>query len=424
MNSTRKIILFLGDCLALIVSFLVMLFIDQMGMPSGEVFSIHTGPFTILFLISIFIFFILDLYEIRFAKANPLTIGRIGLAFLISLILGAILFYTIPYFGIAPKLNLLIFTVVGFILVINWRRIFSKLFANTFIRRIAILGKTEETELLKNEIVEHSYIGTYVGSFEKIEDIKDKNIDMIVVAAPATNDLVIGSSALGKDIIRVSEAYEEIFSKTPLNLMDNETALQIIEGSKTSTSFVLWRLVEIILALFVLVITSPFTILSIIAIVLENGFPVFYNQERVGKGGKIFKIHKLRTMRKDAEKNGATWAEKNDPRVTRVGKILRKLHIDEIPQMINIIKGEIALVGPRPERPEFVRELEQTIPYYFLRHIVRPGFTGWAQIKYRYARSVLDSKEKFEYDLFYLKRKNLLLDIGIMVKTVQIIFTH
>lgn len=424
MNSTRKIILFLGDCLALMVSFLVMLFIDQMGMPSREVFSIHTGPFTILFLISIFIFFILDLYEIRFAKANPLTIGRIGLAFLISLILGAILFYTIPYFGIAPKLNLLIFTIVGFVLVINWRRIFSKLFANTFIRRIAILGKTEETELLKNEIVEHSYIGTYVGSFEKIEDIKDKNIDMIVVAAPATNDLVIGSSALGKDIIRVSEAYEEIFSKTPLNLMDNETALQIIEGSKTSTSFVLWRLVEIILALLVLVITSPFTILSIIAIVLENGFPVFYNQERVGKDGKIFKIHKLRTMRKDAEKNGATWAEKNDPRVTRVGKILRKLHIDEIPQMVNIIKGEIALVGPRPERPEFVRELEQTIPYYFLRHIVRPGFTGWAQIKYRYARSVLDSKEKFEYDLFYLKRKNLLLDIGIIVKTVQIIFTH
>ncbi len=424
MNSTRKITLFLGDCLILILAFFIMLFIDQGGTPSKEVFSVHLGPFIILFFIWIFIFFILDLYEIRFAKTNPLTIGRTGVAFLISLVLGAILFYTIPYFGIAPKLNLVIFTVVGFVLIINWRRIFSKLFAKTFMRRIAIIGRTPETLLLESEISNHPYIGTCVGFFEKVEDIKDKDVDMVVVAVPATNDLVISSSVLGKDLIRVREAYEEIFSKTPLTLMDNETALEIIESSKVSASFILWRLLEIIAAIFILVITSPFVILAIIAIILENGYPIFYGQERVGKGGKIFKIHKLRTMRKDAEKSGATWAEKNDPRVTRVGKILRKLHIDEIPQMINIIKGDIGLVGPRPERPEFVSELERTIPYYFLRHIVRPGFTGWAQIKYRYARSVLDSKEKFEYDLFYLKRKNFLLDIGIIVKTVQIIFTH
>ncbi|MBP9772389.1 MAG: sugar transferase [Candidatus Pacebacteria bacterium] len=424
MNSTRKILLFSGDCLALIVSFLVMLFIDQGGLPSSEVFYIHAGPFAILFLISIFMLFILDLYEISFAKTNPLTIGRTGIAFLISLVLGAILFYTIPYFGITPKLNLFIFTVIGFVLVVNWRRTFSKLFANTFIRRIAIIGKTPETELLEKEISKHPYIGTCVGFFENIGNVLDKNIDMIVVAVPATNELVIGSSAIGKEIIRVSEAYEEIFSKTPLNLMNNETALEIIEKSKSKTSFIVLRFIEIVLASIVLLVTLPFMIIAILAIIIENGFPIFYNQERVGKNGKIFKIHKLRTMRKDAEKSGATWALQNDPRVTKVGYVLRKLHIDEIPQMINIIKGDIALVGPRPERPEFVSELEQTIPYYFLRHIVRPGFTGWAQIKYRYARSVLDSKEKFEYDLFYLKRKNFLLDVGIVVKTIQIIFTH
>jgi lipopolysaccharide/colanic/teichoic acid biosynthesis glycosyltransferase len=129
-------------------------------------------------------------------------------------------------------------------------------------------------------------------------------------------------------------------------------------------------------------------------------------------------------MRKDAEKDGAQWAAHNDSRVTRVGAILRKTHIDEIPQLWNIIKGDLALVGPRPERPEFVEKLKQEIPYYFLRHIVKPGFTGWAQIKYRYARTVDDSREKFEYDLYYIKNRSLLLDLGIVVKTVQIIFTH
>ena len=126
----------------------------------------------------------------------------------------------------------------------------------------------------------------------------------------------------------------------------------------------------------------------------------------------------------DSEMNGAVWANKNDGRITPVGKIIRKLHIDEIPQMINILKGDISLVGPRPERPEFVTKLEATVPHYELRHIIRPGFTGWAQIKYRYASTMEDSKEKFEFDLYYIKNKNIFLDFAIILKTIQIIFTH
>jgi lipopolysaccharide/colanic/teichoic acid biosynthesis glycosyltransferase len=129
-------------------------------------------------------------------------------------------------------------------------------------------------------------------------------------------------------------------------------------------------------------------------------------------------------MRLDAEKDGAKWAGTHDPRITKVGTILRKTHLDEVPQMYNIIRGDIALVGPRAERPEFVQTLQSAIPYYYLRHTIKPGFTGWAQIKYRYARSIDDSKEKFEYDLYYLKNKSPLLDIGIVLKTLQIIFTH
>ena len=124
----------------------------------------------------------------------------------------------------------------------------------------------------------------------------------------------------------------------------------------------------------------------------------------------------------NAEKNGPLWAEKNDPRITKVGKILRRTHLDELPQMINVLKGDISLVGPRPERPEFVEKLEKEIPYYHLRHIVKPGFTGWAQIKFRYARSVIDSLEKFEYDLYYIKNRSLLLDIYILLKTFGLFF--
>ena len=125
-----------------------------------------------------------------------------------------------------------------------------------------------------------------------------------------------------------------------------------------------------------------------------------------------------------AENDGIKWTEKSDPRITRVGKIIRKLHIDEIPQLWNVIRGDMALVGPRPEQPEFVEKLEQEIPYYYLRHIIKPGFTGWAQIKFQYARTVSDSKQKLEYDLYYLENRSPLLDLGIIVKTIQIIFTH
>jgi lipopolysaccharide/colanic/teichoic acid biosynthesis glycosyltransferase len=129
-------------------------------------------------------------------------------------------------------------------------------------------------------------------------------------------------------------------------------------------------------------------------------------------------------MRTDAETHGAAWADKQDSRITRIGRVLRATHLDEVPQMYNIIKGDLALIGPRAERPEFVATLEQHIPYYYLRHTIKPGFTGWAQIKYRYARSIDDSREKFEYDLYYLKNKSPLLDIGIILKTLQIMFTH
>ena len=154
---------------------------------------------------------------------------------------------------------------------------------------------------------------------------------------------------------------------------------------------------------------------------LNNKGTLFYTQLRVGKKGEEFKIIKFRSMIPDAEKNGVVWAQNNDRRVTRFGRILRKTRLDEVPQFINVLKGEMSLIGPRPERPEFVEKLENEIPYYSMRHVVKPGLTGWAQVMHPYASTVNDQREKLMYDLYYIKERNLLLDFKIIVKTISTI---
>ena len=161
--------------------------------------------------------------------------------------------------------------------------------------------------------------------------------------------------------------------------------------------------------------------LAFAAIKLDSPGPVFYTQKRVGKDGEIFTIYKFRSMQYRAEEHGARWAEKKDPRVTRAGKLLRLTHIDELPQIWNIFKGEMSLVGPRPERPEFVELLEKELPYYFVRHTIKPGLTGWAQINYQYGASVEDAHNKLEYDLYYVKNMSLFLDLKILLRTIGVV---
>jgi len=180
------------------------------------------------------------------------------------------------------------------------------------------------------------------------------------------------------------------------------------------------RLIDFAVSAILLLGTMPVMALSALAIRLDSPGPVFFKQERVGKNGLVFVLWKFRSMRQNAEENGAVWAEKVDPRVTRVGKWIRLLRIDEIPQLYNVFRGEMSLIGPRPERPEFIQELEKQIPYYGIRHSVRPGITGWAQVNYRYGASVEDALH-MEYDLYYIKNRSLLLDFKIILKTIGVV---
>jgi exopolysaccharide biosynthesis polyprenyl glycosylphosphotransferase len=180
------------------------------------------------------------------------------------------------------------------------------------------------------------------------------------------------------------------------------------------------RVMDIILALIGLAIFLLMLPFIALAIKLDSSGPIFYMQERTGKAGKPFRVIKLRTMVQDAEKrSGPLWAAKGDPRITTVGRFLRKSRLDEVPQIINVLRGEMSMVGPRPERPKFVEMLSEEIPFYNTRHVIRPGVTGWAQVKYRYGSSTYDSMVKLQYDLYYIRHRSLLLDLLILIRTVR-----
>ncbi|HJT51973.1 MAG TPA: TIGR03013 family XrtA/PEP-CTERM system glycosyltransferase [Nitrosospira sp.] len=182
------------------------------------------------------------------------------------------------------------------------------------------------------------------------------------------------------------------------------------------------RIFDLVASGVLLVVTLPVMLVTALCILLEDGAPIFYRQERVGKGGKTFMVVKFRSMRNDAEKAGKPlWAVANDPRVTRAGKIIRKLRIDELPQIFNVLNGDMSFVGPRPERPYFVHQLCAEVPYYNVRHSIKPGITGWAQVRYRYGASVEDAIEKLQYDLYYVKNHSLFLDVIILIETIEVV---
>jgi exopolysaccharide biosynthesis polyprenyl glycosylphosphotransferase len=181
------------------------------------------------------------------------------------------------------------------------------------------------------------------------------------------------------------------------------------------------RLLSLAVSFTALLICLPFLPLIILAVRLSSPGPILFSQTRVGQRGRLFTAYKFRTMRKDAEAQGAVWATKDDPRVTTAGRIMRSTRIDEIPQLWNVLRGDMAFVGPRPERPEFVQWLSQEIPFYDLRHMIRPGITGWAQVRYRYGASLEETKRKLEYDLYYVKHQSIGLDLLIMFETIKTI---
>ena len=227
----------------------------------------------------------------------------------------------------------------------------------------------------------------------------------------------------GRRICQVTDWCEKELHRVPPELVGNDWLI-FSDGFAIHPGRLWWRvkrLGDVALASALLLATAPIVAVGILMIAIEDGGPVFYTQVRTGIYGEEIEIWKLRSMRMNAEQNGPEWAQRNDPRITRVGKVLRKTRIDELPQLINVLKGELSLIGPRPERPEIDARLERLIPYYKARTLVRPGLSGWAQVSYPYGASIEDAKMKLSYDLYYLRNAGFLLDLLILLKTIKLV---
>lgn len=423
----RKLSVLAGDIAVIAASFLITFIIRGGGQLPPHFADTYLVPFVFLYFFWIVILYMFNLYDSHLIKPNFQSIRQIILALITQAVVGFLMFYFIPYFGITPKTTMLLNSLIFGMLFIGWRTLFYRLVAFRFQKSMVIIGTSDETRLLIEHIEKSPHMGyRYIGNFATVQEMSAQELvpELIVLGRALSQDELLLLSKHDAEIERISPVFQKMFFKIPVALVSEESAAKNIERQEVASYKISRRIVEFVFALIVIGITLPISIITAVCIVLEDGGPIFYTQERIGKKKKHFTIIKFRSMKKNAEVDGAQWATKQDPRITHVGRIIRKLHIDEIPQMVNILRGDLALVGPRAERPEFVEQLESTIPYYFLRHVIKPGFTGWAQIKFRYARTVLDSKEKFEYDLFYIQNRNFFLDLGIIAKTAQIIFTH
>jgi len=408
----------------------------------------HLVPFSILFLFWLIIFYIFGLYDLNAIKTKFAFPQKILGALLICLLLGMIFFYMIPFFGISPKINLMLNLLIFAILFTAWRNFFYFLFSSYFLNNIAILGTGEMARELAKEIEKRPYLGYKMKAFieseslfkqnDRIGEIKmlnageglflkiqERDIDTIIIAEELTPNSFLAKELYDHlpssiNFISLIEAYEIICGKIPISFVKNLWFLENLKQKQLHNK--LKRIIDVALASLMFVVSLPLWLILAVLIKIEDKGPVFYCQKRVGKNKKTFTLIKFRSMKQEAEKTGPVWAKQEDPRTTKIGEFLRKSHLDELPQMINIIKGDISLVGPRPERPEFVKQLEKQIPHYHIRHLIKPGFTGWAQLNFRYARTIMDSFEKFQYDLYYLKNRSLALDLRILLKTFQLFF--
>lgn len=420
-----------SDIALLYISLLATVYFRPEKKFSWTDLSEHLLPFSILYLFWLVIFYIFGLYDLNTIRAKETFHAKIFGAIFTALIIGLSFFYLFPIFEVTPKTNLVLNISIFAVLLFIWRNVFLALFSSRFLTKIAVVGEQNQAQKLEKEINSRPYLGYKVIAPGKDKDlpsqIKEKKIDIILVPP----DLVFDSELIknlyqclpaGVKFLDWTRAYEIITEKVPISFVNHMWFLENL-GEKQIFYSRLKRILDIVFSGVILIVTLPVWFLIAALIKLEDGGPTIYSQERIGKDGKPFLLFKFRSMKPEAEKTtGPLWAKIKDERTTNIGRFLRELHLDELPQMINVIRGDISLVGPRPERPEFVSQLEKEIPHYQLRHIIKPGFTGWAQIKFRYGRSVMDGQEKFQYDLYYLKNRSLLLDFGILLKTFQLFF--
>ncbi len=443
--SPRKIFFFLGEGILIFLSLIAIYLVlrgSEIFFDNFILYGVRAALVTLVFQISLYFF---DLYDLGELLSTPDIAIEVLQAFGVGCIILAVIYYVFPVSMIPNRIFMPAFGAVC-MSVFTWRYLYNQVInKKMFAKTVIIIGTGKIAFDIAKEIEKKRDSGfeivLFIGdrnpaynlppSIPIHSDVKDlsylckkHNIEQVVVAIDDRRGQtpirqLMDCKFLGFPVENSINFYEKLTGKI---LVENVNPGWIIYSSGFKLNRLQTfgkQLIDIIVAGIGLLLTLPVTLATAIIIKLESPGPIFYLQERVGLHGKIFKVIKFRSMRDDAEKDGPVWAKKNDTRVTRYGGFIRKTRIDELPQMINVLKGEMSFVGPRPERPIFVDQLVKRIPYYSIRHNVMPGITGWAQINYPYGDSEEDALRKLEYDLYYLKYMSMPMDLSIIFQTLK-----
>ena len=394
-------------------------------------------------------FYLFDLYDFVVMHDRRELVLRLIQALGLAWVALALAFYAFPRLMLGRGISLIALP-LALSLMVGWRISIHWLLGHPdFGEKILIVGSGSFAVEIAREMLERPDAGYRIAGFVGTDPellgkslinprvigltsdldgvVRRENIDRIIVAMGErrgqlpTNELLQLSLAGTVNIEEGASFYERVTGRVSLNMIRPSWLIFSSRGRQARISGIMRNLVHRLVALVGAMLSLPIAIVTAILIKLDSRGPVLYKQERVGKNGGIFTVMKFRSMRTDAEKAGPVWASQNDDRTTRVGRFIRKTRIDEIPQFWNILRGDMDFVGPRPERQHFVSQLAEEIPYYEQRHLIAPGLTGWAQIKYPYGASIEDARQKLQYDLYYIKNQSLMLDAIILFETVKII---
>jgi exopolysaccharide biosynthesis polyprenyl glycosylphosphotransferase len=438
-NKKDPILLFVGDAVIFVFSLWATLFIRYKFSPTEGLLGDHLVPFSILFVVWFLVFFIAGLYEKRVVILKnrlPSTIIKVQL---VNIILAVLFFYFIPYFGITPKTNLFIYLLISSGLIMTWRIYGYSLFGMKRKQNAILIASGEEMKELRDMVNTHNHYNIHFISSVDLDktasldfqeeivkrvysedvsiiaiDFKNEKVDPIL---PALYNLIF-SQVIFIDMYKI---YEDIFDRIPLSLITYSWFLENVSMAPKMTYDFLKRIMDVAISTVLGVISLIAYPFIIAAIKFQDGGPIIITQDRVGKNGTTIKIYKFRTM--TSNDNGIYADGRSQNVVTKVGAFLRKTRLDELPQLWNVIHGELSLIGPRPELPALVAQYEKEIPYYGIRHLIKPGLSGWAQLYHdnhpHHGVAVEQTKEKLSYDLFYLKNRSFLLDIIIALKTIK-----
>jgi len=451
----RRVMLLNGDILAEALALLTA-FVIWGNQTSSQGFSfqfiLERVPGWFYFLPVVWLFLLLELYDIRKASNWNHTLQSVATAGVIGSIIYLGLYFTSPPDSL-PRIGVAVFIAGSVVYTLIWRYFYTRVLSSeSFLPRVLLVGGgvsgrillqafnkiepkpyfiigiiDDDPTKLKQEIDGYTVLGA--GS-DLLDIIQKERISDIVVAitgsiSGGTFQALLDAQEMGVEITRMPVAYEDLNHKVPIRILETDWILRsFVDDTGVSGIYhVAKRIMDflggLIGVLFFLLILPPIAFL----ILIDDGFPLLYKQERLGQSAKPYKIIKFRTMVKNAEIDGqAQWASLDDPRVTKIGRFLRLTHLDEFPQFINVLKGEMSLVGPRSERPSLINDLQEDVPFYRARLLVKPGVTGWAQINYGYPETIEETIDKLEYDLYYIKNRTILLDLRIILGTPATIF--